>query len=171
MLTALTQPTLPAQYKTGKLYYIDNIRLVLTILVILHHLCVTYGAPGGWYYNEPASNTGVLVPLTVFVSLNQSFFMGFFFLLAAFFTYSSYHRKGAGPFMTDRLVRLGVPLIFYSFVLSPFLSFLVYRFGKGHPVSIPQYLSGFDDWIDLAYCGLLPHYYCLRSSMCLAEGL
>jgi peptidoglycan/LPS O-acetylase OafA/YrhL len=31
-----------------KIYYIDNLRVLLTALVVLHHSFVTYGAPGGW---------------------------------------------------------------------------------------------------------------------------
>ncbi|WDF56066.1 acyltransferase family protein [Mucilaginibacter sp. KACC 22063] len=148
MPASLTSP-LPAQrLNDEKLFYVDNIRIVLTILVILHHAYITYGAPGGWYYKEPTTNIAALIPLTLFVSINQSFFMGFFFLLAGFFSYSSYHRKGTQKFITDRVTRLGIPLIFYSFIFSPFLSFLVYRFGKEQPISYYQYLATFDDWID-----------------------
>lgn len=147
-MPALTQPLSATQPQYEKLFYIDNIRIILTILVILHHTFITYGASGGWYYKEPTTHLGALIPMTVFVSVNQSFFMGFFFLLAAFFTYSSYHRKGTRQFVMDRLVRLGIPLVFYSFVFAPFLSFLVYRFAKGNLISYPQYLSGYDGWID-----------------------
>jgi fucose 4-O-acetylase-like acetyltransferase len=121
----------PATAKTNKLFYIDNIKILLTILVILHHTFITYGASGGWYYTQKTSHMGALVPMTMFVSINQSFFMGFFFLLSAYFTGSSYDRKGAGQFIADRLLRLGVPLLFYSFVFSPLLSYLVYYFAKG----------------------------------------
>jgi surface polysaccharide O-acyltransferase-like enzyme len=137
---------IPAQPK--KLFYIDNLKIILTVLVILHHTFITYGASGGWYYTQKTTNMGALVPMTMFVSLNQSFFMGFFFLLAAYFTQSSYDKKGAGRFLSDRLLRLGVPLLFYSFILSPFLSYLVYYFGKGQHITYLQYLSGFDGWID-----------------------
>ncbi|MFD0795581.1 acyltransferase family protein [Mucilaginibacter litoreus] len=147
-MPALTPPTITTQAKTEKLFYIDNIRILLTILVILHHACVCYGAPGGWYYKEQTATVGALIPMTMFVSLNQSFFMGFFFLLSGFFTYSSYHRKGALRFFTDRLVRLGIPLIFYSFIFSPVLSYLVYYFAEGSPISLWQYLSGYNNWIE-----------------------
>lgn len=143
-----TQTKTPAPAQPQKLFYIDNLRIILTALVILHHVLVTYGAPGGWYYLEKTSNMGALIPMTMVVSINQSFFMGFFFLLAAYFTQSSYDRKGAARFLSDRLLRLGVPLIFYSFIFSPFLSYLVYYFGKGHHITYLQYLSGYDDWIE-----------------------
>ena len=131
-----------------KLVYIDNIKIILTILVILHHTVITYGGSGGWYWVQKTSCFAALVPMTMFVSINQSFFMGFFFLLAAYFTESSYLKKGTARFITDRLVRLGIPLLFYSFVLSPILSYLVYYFAKEHHITFLQYLSGYDSWID-----------------------
>jgi surface polysaccharide O-acyltransferase-like enzyme len=128
--------------------YPDHIRVLLTALVILHHALVTYGASGGWYYKEPTTIEGALIPMTFLVSTNQSFFMGFFFLLAAYFTESSLLRKGPATFLKDRFKRLGIPLIFYSFVLSPFLSFLVYRYAEEHEINYWQYLGGYDHWIE-----------------------
>ncbi len=131
-----------------KIYYIDNIKVLLTILVVLHHCCVAYGAPGGWYYKESTTSHWALAPITIFVCLNQSFFMGFFFFLSSFFAGSSYDRKGFSKFVGDRLWRLGIPLLFYSFIFSPFLSYLVNYFAKGNHISYGNYLSGFDGWID-----------------------
>ncbi|WP_244139446.1 acyltransferase family protein [Mucilaginibacter ginkgonis] len=107
-----------------------------------------YGAPGGWYYKEPTMLKAALIPMTVLVSTDQSFFMGFFFFISAAFTYSSLKRKGWRRFLTDRLIRLGLPLIFYSFVFSPFLIFLIYRYGENNHASFFQFLGGFHDWID-----------------------
>ena len=86
--------------------------------------------------------------MTMFVATNQAFFMGFFFFLSAYFTRASYDRKGPAKFVKDRLVRLGIPLLFYSFVLSPILSYLVYYFAQEHHISYWAYLSGFNGWID-----------------------
>ena len=33
-------------------YYIDRLRSVMTVLVILHHTALTYGAIGGWFWRE-----------------------------------------------------------------------------------------------------------------------
>ena len=35
-----------------RLLYIDNLRILLTILVIMHHLAIGYGGPGDWAYRE-----------------------------------------------------------------------------------------------------------------------
>jgi surface polysaccharide O-acyltransferase-like enzyme len=131
-----------------KIFYIDNLKILLTILVILHHTFITYGASGGWYYVQKTTNHAALIPMTVFVSVNQAFFMGFFFFLSAYFAGPSFDKKGPARFVADRLLRLGVPLLFYSLILSPVLSYLVYYFGKGRHITFLQYLGGFNGWID-----------------------
>lgn len=137
------QPATPP----SKIYYIDNLRVLLTVLVILHHTCITYGAPGGWYFYDTSSNETALIFMTLFVAVNQSFFMGMFFFLSALFTGSSYKKKGARQFLLDRLKRLGLPLLFYSFIFSPLLNFLIYRYGYNKPATLMQYLKGYDSWI------------------------
>jgi acyltransferase-like protein len=131
-----------------KIYYIDNLRVLMTMLVILHHTLISFGAPGGWYFTDATSNKPALIVMTLLVATNQSFFMGFFFFLAAFFTEPSYNKKGASKFMADRLKRLGIPLLFYSFILGPIMNFLVYRYGLHKQATFLQYLGGYDDWID-----------------------
>src|SRR4051794_31041093 len=85
---------------------IDHIRIVLTALVIFHHVAIVYGGSGGWYWRaQPNASNPILL---MFNAANQAFFMGFFFLLAGYYTPSSYERKGTTRFLADRLLRLGV---------------------------------------------------------------
>jgi peptidoglycan/LPS O-acetylase OafA/YrhL len=67
-------------------FYIDCLRSVMIALVILFHTAVTYGASGGWYYYElrPSATLSSMI-LTLFVTTNQAYFMGFLFLLAGYF--------------------------------------------------------------------------------------
>ena len=39
-------------HERPRLFYIDNLRILLIVLVVLHHLAITYGAPGDWPYRE-----------------------------------------------------------------------------------------------------------------------
>lgn len=113
--------------------YIDRLRSVMTAFVILHHTAITYGAPGGWYYNElkPSGTVSSLL-LTFFVATNQAYFMGFFFLLAGYFTPPSMERKGYARFLSDRFLRLGLPLLAFMFILGPATSALITAYeGKG----------------------------------------
>src|SRR5271168_34896 len=116
---------------SARAYYIDRIRVVLTALVVLHHTAITYGAPGGWYYRElptTLSLTGVF--FIFFVSLNQAYFMGFFFLIAGYFTPGSYYRKGPLRFAVDRLVRLGIPLAVFAVLLDPLTNSIARAWGR-----------------------------------------
>lgn len=101
-------------------FYIDRLRVVLTVLVILHHTAITYGGSGGWFYREVRDGgTPTSLLLTVFCAVNQSFFMGLFFLLAGYFTPAALQRKGVRRFVQERLVRLGIPLLAFGFLLGP----------------------------------------------------
>ena len=109
---------------------IDHLRMVLTALVILHHAAIVYGGSGGWYWRQETDGSSRL--LLFFNAVNQSYFMGFFFLLAGYYTPNSYDRKGTRPFLADRLRRLGLPLLGYFFIVSP-LTIALARCGAGHP--------------------------------------
>ncbi len=100
--------------------YIDRLRSAMTALVILHHTATTYGGIGGWFYNEvkPSSEPSSLL-LTMFCATNQAYFMGFFFLLAGYFTPGSLERKGYARFIGDRFLRLGLPLLAFGLILGP----------------------------------------------------
>src|ERR1700739_134887 len=106
--------------------YIDRLRTVMTALVLLHHTAITYGAAGGWFYNElhqSAAPSSLL--LTMFCATNQAYFMGFFFFLAGYFTPASLERKGYAQFLVDRFLRLGLPLLAFIFVLGPLTAAMV----------------------------------------------
>jgi hypothetical protein len=125
--TAVKAAPEPATVRPGRarLLYIDNLRIALTALVVLHHTAVTYGNIPAWYYTEPAKDGSGLL-LDVFVMFNQAFFMGFFFMIAGYFTPASYDRKGARPFVRDRLKRLGIPLLAFLLLIRPLTGFSGY---------------------------------------------
>lgn len=125
-------------------YFIDNLRIFATCLVVLHHLSMSYGATGDWYYVEGAPEHIVpQVLLTLFTSTNQAFFMGLFFFLSAFFVGSSYDRKGFSLFLRDRLVRLGIPMVATIFLLNPIVGYIAYRITEDDQAttSLFEYIS------------------------------
>jgi glucan biosynthesis protein C len=101
----------------SRLFHLDNLRIYLTILVILHHTAIAYGAGGDWAVVDPAVDEISPIFLTFFTAVNQSYFISIFFLLAGYFTPRSFEKKGTGVFVRDRLIRLGVPLIVYTTVV------------------------------------------------------
>jgi surface polysaccharide O-acyltransferase-like enzyme len=111
--------------KGERIAFFDNLRVLLTILVISNHLMVTYGGPGFWDYIECTADTITFILFTIHNAVNQSFFMSFFFLLAGYFTVASYDRKGPWLFTKDRLLRLGIPLLFYDTLINPSIIFII----------------------------------------------
>ncbi len=116
-----------------RLFYLDNLRILLTVLVVLFHAAITYGNIPNWYYaaiiygnipiwyyTEPARDSSGAA-LDLLVMFNQTFFMGLFFLIAGYFVPGSYDRKGGRSFMKGRLVRLGIPLLAFLLLLRPIL--------------------------------------------------
>lgn len=100
----------------------DVLRTVLTALVIVHHTAITFGADGSWFFRDPAAPFSL--PLTVLTAVDQSFFMGLFFGVAGHFSGPSLARKGPLQFLADRGLRLGVPALFFGWVLYPLIVWL-----------------------------------------------
>jgi fucose 4-O-acetylase-like acetyltransferase len=105
----------------GRMLFVDNLRVFLTILVILLHLSITYGGEGSWYYKERPTTELAGIILSLFNIWNQFFFMGLFFLISGYFVPGSVDRKGGWRYFKDRLVRLGIPLVLFSLLLSPII--------------------------------------------------
>jgi surface polysaccharide O-acyltransferase-like enzyme len=134
----------PTDVKAGakvRLHFVDNLRILLIILVVLHHLAITYGHTGGWYYYEGQPDELTTILIALFTTINQAFFMGFFFMISAYFAPGSYDRKGTGPFLKDRLLRLGIPLLFYIVIIEPLLVYVLAVSTRGFEGSLGQGLA------------------------------
>ena len=109
----------------GRLWYLDHLRAAMIVLVIFHHTAVTYGGAGSWYYSEAQTALPPRVLLTMFTGWNQAFFMGLLFFLSGYFTVPSHLRKGPGPYLRDRLIRFGIPLVVYVWAIEPVVAFML----------------------------------------------
>jgi len=111
-----------------RLIFIDNLKLNLVILVILHHIVLGYGgAPP--------------IILLTFNAINQSFFMSLFFLLSGFFLVGSLERKSTLKFIKDRLIKLGIPIVGYIVLISPIIDYITIKYYKGMDVSFFETFS------------------------------
>lgn len=121
--TAASVPPVSAPAGTH-LWFVDHLRIVLICGVVVAHVSSIYA--GGWYqYHEPVP-PDVLTRYVLGIPdlIANMFGMGFFFLLAGYFTPGSYDRKGGVSFVRDRLVRLGIPLLLYDLLLDPLVVYL-----------------------------------------------
>lgn len=132
-----------ADHKKTKILYIENLRIVLSILVVVVHMACSYGGPGGWAYEERGAGLGSILPLTILNATSQSFFMGMFFLFGAYFTHLSFQKKGFVNFVKDRFIRLGIPLLLTLYFISPLTNYIVWpiRHPEGGDMSFVEIWS------------------------------
>ncbi|MGO8910736.1 MAG: acyltransferase family protein [Bradyrhizobium sp.] len=99
---------------------LDALRATLIVLVLFHHSAITYGAIGGWFYREVPTDGRLETKLLIFFcTLNQAYFMGLFFLIAGYLTPTAVDRNGAPAYLHERILRLGLPLIVFGFLIGP----------------------------------------------------
>ncbi|HXJ62352.1 MAG TPA: acyltransferase, partial [Actinomycetota bacterium] len=113
---------------TMRLVYLDNLRVVMVGGVIAGHAIAGY-AGMNWTYADVAEGemgtvsqavVGLLIlPFALFV-------MALFFMVAGLLTPASLDRKGPRRFARDRLIRLGIPLAAFTFVLWPVMTYGLY---------------------------------------------
>lgn len=128
-----------------RLYFVDNLRVLLITLVIMVHLSVTYGGFGGWYYFDREPDQISRIVLTIHNAISQSFFMGFLFLISGYFTVASFDRKGPGRFVKDRILRLGIPLVLYGLLVNPFINYVLQVRIDGFDGSVWEFLASHFD--------------------------
>jgi hypothetical protein len=155
---------------------IGYLRAFITLLVVAHHVALAYHpyAPA-----PPTSLTAVpriwqAFPVvdaqksTVFallVGFNDIFFMSLMFFLSGLFVWSSLQRKGAGNFLRDRALRLGLPFVASAAVIAPvayYPTFLQSGVARGFGGFWQQWLSlgnwpagpAWFVWVLLAFDGI-----------------
>ena len=101
----------------SRLNYLDNLKVVLTFLVIFHHAGQAYGDGGEWGYT-PSNPAEVMPWIWHFFSTNAAFFMGLYFFISGYFIPGSYDRQGFGTFVRKKILRLGVPLLLMGGLLT-----------------------------------------------------
>ncbi len=116
-----------------RVFYLDNLRIYLTILVILHHAALAYGGAGNWGVKDPAVDDISPIFLVFFNAVNQTYFMSAFFLLAGYFTPRSFESKGSKQFLIDRLIRLGIPIVIYTTILVSINEYILDVWYRGTP--------------------------------------
>jgi peptidoglycan/LPS O-acetylase OafA/YrhL len=113
----------------ARIDYVDALRVVLTLLVVGHHAWEPYA----FSYTPPE----IVLPgppvagVWAFLGVNAAFFMGLFFLLAGYFTPGSFDRKGRRWFITDRLVRIGIPILMGLLLIVPLQAWMRMNLSPG----------------------------------------
>lgn len=122
-----------------RLAYLDNLKVFLISLVIVHHVGQAYGPTGMvWLYR---SSLHEVIPwLSRVFAVDAAFFMGLFFMISGYFFPGAFDRNGGKKFIKDRFIRFGVPILIMLFVISPILFyFYSINYSGSAPISYVDY--------------------------------
>jgi len=136
--------------KKPRLLFLDNIKVLFTVLVIFQHARVTYTGDGWWYYIESSPDdlySAIFFGLVTSIGgLLQASLLGLFFLMGGYFTPKSYDRKGPRSFWKERLRRLGIPLLLYVVLVNPIMFYGLASLGIEPWSSNPTLQGSFLDY-------------------------
>ena len=110
-----------------RLYFLDTLKVMLTILVVFHHAAEAYSPYSAWVY-KPSNKEEMMPLIWHFNSVNAAFFMGLFFFIAGYFVPRSYDKQGIWVFVKKKLLRLGIPVV----LVTAFLTYATGHLEVGH---------------------------------------
>ena len=144
--------------------YLDNIKSVLTVLVVMHHIACTMQPTPIFFTTHtvlctrnataPAPSPGMCIPTsyadnvfnkvfaTWFLGINQDWFMTAFFFISAYFTPGSVDRKGARTFLIERAKRLSLPFLVFYFGINAAINAMNSQLDGIPPSSLWQHGGG-----------------------------
>ena len=98
--------------------WMDSLRVTVIAGAIVLHVAMAYILPINWYYTEHTSSPVWSVVLAFPGVLGAFFGLGPLFFVAGFLSAGSLARRGRAAFIRARLVRLGLPLLVYVFIIG-----------------------------------------------------
>ncbi|HEU0213527.1 MAG TPA: acyltransferase [Jiangellaceae bacterium] len=104
--------------------YLDNLKVLLVAGVIVAHAVFAWTTVGTWVLREPSIREPLLSAVELLALVGGLLGLAPFFVIAGELTPSSLERKGTRRFLADRTIRLGVPMVFFVVVLSPFVEYV-----------------------------------------------
>jgi len=139
VLSPSHSPTTPPVTAAGSRYNVSigYLRAFITLLVVAHHAAFAYHPfappppaslvdrtriwPAFPVVDPPRWNGFALL-----VGFNDIFFMALMFFISGLFVWKSLQRKGAGGFIRDRAIRLGLPFIVAAALIAPLAYYPTY---------------------------------------------
>jgi hypothetical protein len=131
-------------------YALGYLKAFIIALVVAHHASLAYHplappppasllAQPRWWQAFPVVDSHRAAWVNMFATFNDIFFMALMFFVSGLFVWQSLTRKGAGSYLRDRLLRLGLPFIPVAFIVAPLSYYPTYLQVTGH--------SGFADYV------------------------
>lgn len=130
-----------------RLVALDQLRGFVIVLVVLHHSILAYCTFGHVNERHYALSTAPIVDpqrwvgFDALVLSNDGFFMPLLFMLSGLFVWSGLSRKGAGLYLRQRLLRLGLPFAVAELTVVPLAYYPSFLQAGGAPGFVRFWLT------------------------------
>ena len=124
----------------ARLHYIDWLRVLAVLLLFPFHTLRVFNADDPWYVKADQLS----MPVSYVLGFISVWHMPLLFLLAGASTYFALRKRSSRQYLGERLLRLGVPLVFGIFVLIPPQTWYGGRFNSGYTGSYWHYIVSGD---------------------------
>lgn len=145
---------------------LSNLRAVVILIVLAFHSALAYldslpaaarrfDAPPYEWEASPIIDSQRWLGFDLFCAWHDVYLMSLMYFLSGLFVWVSLTRKGSGPFLSDRLLRLGLPLIPAVFILMPIALYPAYLATTPEP-SVEDY---WQQWTALPFWPCGPQWF------------
>src|SRR5262245_13677317 len=135
---------LPIASTSVRSLVVDHLRAFVTLLVLLHHAVLpeniyaprpatSFAAEPMLWRAFPVVDTAKWPGIELLVMFNDTFFMFLMFLVAGVFVQRSLLQRGAGGYVRERALRLGLPFVVCAGLLAPLAYYPAYLQHGGAP--------------------------------------
>jgi glucans biosynthesis protein C len=124
----------------NRLVFLDNLRYLIVLLVVVLHVSVGYSNGVPWWYVVDFEQSWFFDFLNFVL---DSFIMPVLFFIAGYFALSSLRQKTMRAFIATKLKRLGIPFILCVFFLVPIMPYFYHYTRATTPLSFEAFWLGF----------------------------
>lgn len=116
----------------GRWYFLDSLRTVIILLVVLYHAGGIYESAGTWASFWLVDDPSTSEVLGIFLIMLDAFMMPVLFFVSGYLTPHALERKGGKGFITSRFMRLIVPWAVAVLTLIPLYK-VIFLVSRGLP--------------------------------------
>ncbi|KJA26660.1 hypothetical protein HYPSUDRAFT_36378 [Hypholoma sublateritium FD-334 SS-4] len=99
-----------ARNSSNRIHFVDNLRAVLTVLLIFHHAAIFSARDS---IRKPNYQNSNLLPLALFITTNKSFLYQSFFFVSGYSIHLALASKSDLTFFVSRTLKTGVPALIW----------------------------------------------------------
>ncbi|UII56413.1 acyltransferase family protein [Cytobacillus spongiae] len=132
-----------SKLKSSRRYDLDWIKVLATFIVFLYH-CSMFFNPFEWHVKNNEIDAEAILAFSLYIGV---WIMPIFFVISGLSSYYSLQKRSGSQYIRERLARLGIPLLFGIFILTPPQVYI-------ERVYLQQFSGSFLDFLPHAYEGV-----------------